>query len=117
MVGTGSKRGSSRDAGPSQYLPQSRNNLPATRRRLPLPTKRLFGIIYSERMNETKETNMTPRELRQMLFGINNQKMTVEQLRAILFTMEQDEELKPADVAASVNATEFLQKLDAENRY
>lgn len=37
---------------------------------------------------------MTTRELRQMLFNVENQKMTVEELRRILFNVvEQDEKL------------------------
>lgn len=41
---------------------------------------------------------MTVRELRQMLFNVDNQEMTVKELRALLFKVaEQDEEL--TDVA------------------
>ena len=42
---------------------------------------------------------MTARELRNVLFEIENQKMTVKALRDILFEIEnQDEELKPEDI-------------------
>lgn len=38
---------------------------------------------------------MTARELRKMLFNVENQKLTVEELRRILFEIdEQDEELE-----------------------
>ncbi len=42
---------------------------------------------------------MTTRELRQMLFEIDNQKMTIKELRGILFNIEnQDAELKPQEL-------------------
>lgn len=43
---------------------------------------------------------MTTRELRLMLFHVENQEITVKELRSILFEVkEQDEELKPSDIA------------------
>ena len=42
---------------------------------------------------------MTVRELREMLFNVENQELTVKELRAILFEVEeQDEELKVSDI-------------------
>lgn len=42
---------------------------------------------------------MTTRELREMLFNVENQELTVKELRAILFEVkEQDEELKASDI-------------------
>lgn len=42
---------------------------------------------------------MTARELRQMLFEVDNQEMTVKELRSLLFEVEdQDAELKPVDM-------------------
>lgn len=42
---------------------------------------------------------MTTRELREMLFEIENQDMTVRELRSILFEVEdQDAEIKPVDL-------------------
>ena len=42
---------------------------------------------------------MTVRELRQMLFNVNNQELTVKELRAILFDVnEQDAELTDVDL-------------------
>lgn len=42
---------------------------------------------------------MTVRELRTMLFNIENQELTVKELRAILFEIkDQDEELKASDI-------------------
>lgn len=42
---------------------------------------------------------MTTRELRQMLFTVDNQEITVKELRAILFNVdEQDEELTENDL-------------------
>ena len=43
---------------------------------------------------------MTVRELRHILFEVENQQLTVEELRAILFNVdEQDEELKAGTIA------------------
>lgn len=43
---------------------------------------------------------MTVRELRQMLFNVENQYLTVQELRAILFEIDkQDEELTGAELA------------------
>lgn len=42
---------------------------------------------------------MTVRELRTMLFNVENQELTVKELRAILFEVEdQDKELKASDI-------------------
>lgn len=42
---------------------------------------------------------MTARELRQMLFEVENQEMSIKELRAILFEVEdQDAELRPVDL-------------------
>ena len=42
---------------------------------------------------------MTVRELREMLFNVENQELTVKELRAILFEVkEQDKELKVYDM-------------------
>ena len=42
---------------------------------------------------------MTTRELREVLFFVENQKFTVKELRAILFEVEdQNKELKPYDI-------------------
>jgi hypothetical protein len=42
---------------------------------------------------------MTIRELREMLFNVENQELTVKELRAILFEVEeQDKELKAFDM-------------------
>lgn len=42
---------------------------------------------------------MTTRELRKMLFSVDNQELTVKELRAILFNVdEQDKELTDVDM-------------------
>lgn len=41
---------------------------------------------------------MTARELRQMLFNVSDQELTVSELRAKLFELEQDEELAPLEL-------------------
>ena len=42
---------------------------------------------------------MTVRELRTMLFNVENQELTVKELRAILFEVEdQDKKLKASDI-------------------
>lgn len=42
---------------------------------------------------------MTTRELRNMLFNVENQELTVRELRAILFEIdEQDEELTESEI-------------------
>ena len=42
---------------------------------------------------------MTVRELREMLFNVENQELTVKELRAILFEVEeQDEKLETIDM-------------------
>jgi hypothetical protein len=42
---------------------------------------------------------MTTRELREVLFNVENQELTVKELRAILFEVEnQDEELRACEI-------------------
>ena len=42
---------------------------------------------------------MTTRELREMLFNVENQELTVKELRAILFEVEnQDDELEVCEI-------------------
>ncbi len=42
---------------------------------------------------------MTTRELREMLFNVENQELTVKELRAILFNVEnQDDELEVCEI-------------------
>lgn len=47
---------------------------------------------------------MTPRELRQLLFELD-QKMTIEELRKLLFGVEQqDEQVKPIELAEKIKS-------------
>lgn len=47
---------------------------------------------------------MTVRELRELLFHVDNQEMTVKELRNILFKVEnQDDEMRAKSIADNVN--------------
>jgi hypothetical protein len=47
---------------------------------------------------------MTVRELRELLYHMNNQEMTVKELRNILFNVEnQDDDLRAKSIADHVN--------------
>jgi len=57
-------------------------------------------------ITERRYNSMTPRELRQLLFQIDNQNMTVKELREKLFRFEnQDKELTSDDIT-EINISE-----------
>lgn len=54
---------------------------------------------------------MTVRELRELLYHMNNQEMTVKELRNILFNVEnQDDDLRAKSIADLINNVNLLSR-------
>ena len=49
--------------------------------------------MHQTQKTQTNEMNLTVKQLRQILFGLENQEMTIKQLRYKLFNVEQDQQI------------------------
>lgn len=61
-----------------------------------------------------KQPTITARQLRHLLFAIDNQEMTIGQLRAVLFESEQDQPYSIEDLGCWINAVNTMRKIQRE---
>jgi hypothetical protein len=64
-----------------------------------------------------KQPTITARQLRHLLFTLDRQSMTVEELRAILFGADQDKPYTLTDLGCWANAVDTMARLHAEAQH